>query len=328
MFYSDGRGEEAEEEKICKAWTFVRKRDDEHLPNSLLSNNYFRNFATVKGILPYSINVGGRLIDLSEPQVMGIINVTPDSFYTESRVQREEDIRQRVRQIVNEGGQMIDIGAYSSRPGAADVSASEETERLRMGMKIVREEAPDMAVSVDTFRADVAKAAVEEMGADMVNDISGGELDKEMFKTMAQLGVPYILMHMKGSPQTMQERTQYEDILKEVTLYFAEKVQRLRDFGQKDIILDPGYGFAKTLDQNYELLCKQEFLKVLELPILVGFSRKSMVYRLLGGTPQDALNGTSVLNTIALTKGANILRVHDVKECVEVVNIVRKTFDC
>ena len=282
----------------------------------------------MNGILPYSINVGGRLIDLSEPRVMGIVNLTPDSFFAESRVQREEDIRQRVRQIVDEGGEMIDVGAYSSRPGAEDVSASEEMERLRMGMRIVREEAPDVAVSVDTFRADVAKAAVEEMGADIVNDISGGELDKEMFGTVARLGVPYVLMHMKGSPRTMQGEAQYDDILKEVTLYFAEKVQRLRDLGQKDIILDPGYGFAKTVEQNYELLSKQEFLKVLELPILVGVSRKSMIYRLLDGTPQDALNGTTVLNTIALQKGANILRVHDVRECVETVKIVRKLFDC
>ncbi|MCH5175388.1 MAG: dihydropteroate synthase [Prevotellaceae bacterium] len=259
---------------------------------------------------------------------MGIVNVTPDSFYAESRVQSEEDIRLRVRQIVSEGGQMIDIGAYSSRPGAAEVSASEERERLRIGMRIVREEAPEIAVSVDTFRADVAKAAIEEMGADIVNDISGGELDKDMFATVAKLGVPYILMHMKGSPQTMQQEARYDDVLKEVTLYFAEKVQRLRDLGQKDIIIDPGYGFAKTLDQNYELLGKQEFLKVLELPILVGFSRKSMVYRLLGSTPQDALNGTTALNTIALLKGANILRVHDVKEGVETVKIVRKTLDC
>lgn len=282
----------------------------------------------MKGILPYSINVGGRLVDLSEPQVMGIVNVTPDSFYAASRVQSEEDIRLRVRQIVDEGGLMIDVGAYSSRPGAEDVSAQEEMERLRRGMRIVREEAPDAVVSVDTFRADVARAAVEEMGADMVNDISGGELDEEMFATVARLGVPYVLMHMKGSPQTMQREAQYEDVLKEVAMWFAEKVQRLRDLGQKDIIIDPGYGFAKTLNQNYELLGRQEFLKVLDLPILVGLSRKSMAYRLLDIAPQEALNATTVLNTIALLKGANILRVHDVRECVEVVKIVRKMFDC
>ena len=282
----------------------------------------------MKGILPYSINVGGRLVDLSEPQVMGIVNVTPDSFYAASRVQSEEDIRLRVRQRVDEGGLMIDVGAYSSRPGAEDVSAQEEMERLRRGMRIVREEAPDAVVSVDTFRADVARAAVEEMGADMVNDISGGELDEEMFATVARLGVPYVLMHMKGSPQTMQREAQYEDVLKEVAMWFAEKVQRLRDLGQKDIIIDPGYGFAKTLNQNYELLGRQEFLKVLDLPILVGLSRKSMAYRLLDIAPQEALNATTVLNTIALLKGANILRVHDVRECVEVVKIVRKMFDC
>ena len=281
----------------------------------------------MKGILPYSINVGGRLIDLSTPRVMGIVNVTPDSFYADSRVQREKEIRQRVRQIVSEGGEMIDVGAYSSRPGADDVSAEKEMERLRMGMRIVREEAPEVAVSVDTFRADVARAAVEEMGADMVNDISGGELDKDMFATVAKLGVPYILMHMKGSPQTMQGEARYDDVAKEVTLYFAEKVQRLRDLGQKDIILDPGYGFAKTVEQNYELLSRQELLKVFELPIMVGVSRKSMVYRLLGNTPQEALNGTTVLNTVALLKGANILRVHDVRECVEAVTIVRKMLD-
>ena len=267
-------------------------------------------------------------MDLSEPQVMGIVNVTPDSFYAGSRTLAEEEVRMRVRQIVAEGAGMIDIGAYSSRPGADDVSAREEMERLRMGMRVLREEAPAIAVSVDTFRADVARAAVEEMGADMVNDISGGELDKDMFGTVARLGVPYVLMHMKGSPQTMAGEAQYGDVLKEVMLYFVEKVQRLRDLGVKDIVLDPGYGFAKTLDQCYELLGRQEMLKVLELPILVGLSRKSMVYGLLGGTPQDALNGTSVLNTVALLKGANILRVHDVKACVEVVRIVGKMFDC
>lgn len=274
-------------------------------------------------IIPYSINVSGKLIDLAEPQVMGILNVTPDSFYSESRKQTEEEIRHRVSQIIDEGGQMIDIGAYSSRPGADDVTAEEEMRRLAKGMKIVREISPDIPVSVDTFRADVAKMAIEELGADIINDISGGELDKNMFATVAKLGVPYILMHMKGTPQTMQNAPHYDDITKEVLLYFSEKIQRLRDLGQKDIILDPGYGFAKTLEHNYELLNNQEALCVFELPLLVGISRKSMIYRLLGNTQQDALNGTTVLNTIALQKGANILRVHDVKECTEVVKIVK-----
>ena len=272
----------------------------------------------------YTINVNGQLIDLSRPQVMGILNVTPDSFYSGSRKQTEWEIRERVEQIVNEGGQMIDIGAYSSRSGADDVSEEEEMRRLREGMKIVKELAPDMPASVDTFRANVAKMCAEELGVGIINDISGGELDKDMFKTVAKLGVPYILMHMKGTPQTMQQAPHYDDLMKEVMMYFAEKVQKLRDLGQKDIILDPGYGFAKTLDHNYQLLRQQEMLQVFDLPLLVGISRKSMIYRLLDTCPQEALNGTSVLNTIALQKGANILRVHDVKECVEVVKIVRK----
>mgnify|MGYP004589835053 FL=1 len=272
---------------------------------------------------PYSINVNGKLIDLAKPQVMGILNVTPDSFYSGSRKQTEEDIRNRVKQIINEGGQMIDIGAYSSRPGADDVSTREEMARLRHGMKIVNEMAPDMPVSVDTFRADVAKMCVEELGVGIINDISGGELDKRMFETVAKLGVPYILMHMKGTPQTMQQAPHYDDLMKEIMLYFAEKIQKLRDLGQKDIILDPGYGFAKTIEHNYELLGHQEMLHVFELPLLVGISRKSMIYRLLGSSPEESLNGTSVLNTIALQKGASILRVHDVKECVEVVKIVK-----
>ena len=272
----------------------------------------------------YTLNVRGRLLDLSKPQVMGILNVTPDSFCAGSGMETEEAVRRRVRQIIAEGGSMIDVGAYSSRPGAADVSAEEEMERLRRGMRIVREEAPEIPVSVDTFRADVAKMAVEELGVDIINDISGGELDKEMFKTVAKLGVPYILMHMKGTPQTMQQAPHYDDLMKEVMLYFAEKVQQLRDLGQKDIVLDPGYGFAKTIDHNYELLRHQEMLEVFELPLLVGVSRKSMIYRFLGSSPEEALNGTTVLNTLALQKGANILRVHDVKEAVEVVRLVEK----
>lgn len=280
----------------------------------------------MKGLLSYTLNIKGRLFDLSEPQVMGILNVTPDSFFDGSRKQTESEIRSRVEQIVAEGGSMIDIGAYSSRPGADDVSAKEEMERLRKGMKILREVAPEIPVSVDTFRADVAKMSIEELGADVINDISGGELDKNMFETVAKLKVPYILMHMKGTPQTMQQAPHYDDLMKEIMLYFAEKVQQLRDLGQKDIILDPGFGFAKTLEHNYELMNHMEELKLFELPILSGISRKSMIYRLLGGTPQDALNGTSVLNTISLLKGASILRVHDVKEAVETTKIVKAMF--
>lgn len=279
----------------------------------------------MEGLNPYTINVSGSLIDLAEPHIMGILNITPDSFYSDSRKQTEESIRLQVRKIVDEGGQMIDLGAYSSRPGANDVPIQEEMERLRRGMKVLREEAPDMPVSIDTFRADVAKMCVEELGAGIINDISGGELDNNMFPTITKLGVPYVLMHMKGTPQNMQQEAHYEDLMKEIMLYFAEKVQRLRDLGQKDIILDPGYGFAKTINHNYELLQHQEMLKIFELPILVGLSRKSMVYKLLGTTPDQALNGTSVLHTLALQKGANILRVHDVKACAEVIKIVQKT---
>ena len=278
-------------------------------------------------MLNYTINANGQLIDLGTPQVMGILNVTPDSFYSGSRKQTETEIAERVEQILAEGGQMIDIGAYSSRPNADDVSTKEEMERLRRGLRILREKAPDAIVSVDTFRADVAKMCVEEYGVQIVNDISGGELDKEMFPTVARLGVPYVLMHMKGTPQTMQEAPHYDDLMKEILLYFAEKIQQLRDLGQKDIILDPGFGFAKTLEHNYELISHLEALQIFELPILVGVSRKSMIYKLLGTTAQEALNGTTVLNTICLMKGcANILRVHDVKECVEAVNIYQQLY--
>lgn len=278
-------------------------------------------------MLNYTINANGQLIDLGTPQVMGILNVTPDSFYSGSRKQTETEIAERVEQILAEGGQMIDIGAYSSRPNAGDVSTKEEMERLRRGLRILREKAPDAIVSVDTFRADVAKMCVEEYGVQIVNDISGGELDKEMFPTVARLGVPYVLMHMKGTPQTMQEAPHYDDLMKEVLLYFAEKIQQLRDLGQKDIILDPGFGFGKTLEHNYELLSHLEALQIFELPILVGVSRKSMIYKLLGTTAQEALNGTTVLNTICFMKGcANILRVHDVKECVEAVKIYQQLY--
>ena len=277
-------------------------------------------------MLNYTINANGRLIDLGTPQVMGILNVTPDSFYAESRKQTEREIAERVEQIVAEQGQMIDIGAYSSRPNADDISPAEERERLRRGLQIVRKIAPEVVVSVDTFRADVAKMCVEEYGVQIVNDISGGGLDKDMFPTVTRLGVPYMLMHMKGTPQTMQQAPHYNDFLKEMLLYFAEKIQQLRDLGQKDIILDPGFGFGKTMEYNYELLSHLEALKIFELPILVGVSRKSMIYKLLGTTAQEALNGTTVLNTICLMKGcANILRVHDVKECVEAVKIYQQT---
>ena len=282
----------------------------------------------MKGLLPYTINVGGKLMDLGEPQVMGILNVTPDSFYSASRKNTEQEISDRVQAILAEGGSMIDIGAYSSRPGADDVSAEEEMDRLRGGLKILRNIAPDAVVSVDTFRADVAKMCVEEFGVQIINDISGGELDDRMFDTVAALGVPYILMHMKGDPQTMQNGPHYDDLLAEMLRYFGTKVQQLHELGVKDVILDPGFGFAKTLEHNYELMNRMQDLQVLELPMLVGISRKSMIYRLLGTSPEEALNGTSVLNTLALLKGASILRVHDVKAAIEVVQIVKKMLAC
>lgn len=270
------------------------------------------------------INVGGSLMDLSTPRVMGILNLTPDSFYAGSRVQTEEAIARRAEQIVAEGGAMIDVGAYSSRPGAADVPVQEEMERLRRGLEVVRRTVPDAVLSVDTFRADVARMCVEEYGVAVVNDISAGEMDADMFRTVARLNVPYVMMHMQGTPQNMQQEPRYDNLLREVFLYFARKVQQLRDLGVKDIILDPGFGFGKTLEHNYRLLAHLEEFRVFGLPLLAGVSRKSMIFRLLGITPQESLNGTTVLDTLCLMKGADILRVHDVKEAVETVRIVRE----
>lgn len=275
-------------------------------------------------LIPKYINVNGRLMDLSEAQVMGILNITPDSFYANSRKQTEEEITSRVRQIIDEGASIIDIGAYSSRPNAENITPEEELKRLRFGLGIIRRIAPDAVISVDTFRAEVAEACVEEYGVAIINDIAAGEMDAKMFDTVARLNVPYIMMHMQGTPQNMQLTPYYENVVKEIFMYFAEKVDKLRSLGVKDIILDPGFGFGKTLEHNYELLNYLDDFKIFELPLLVGVSRKSMIYRLLGTTPDEALNGTSILNTIALMKGANILRVHDVKEAVEAVRIVKK----
>ena len=268
------------------------------------------------------INVNGSLMDLSKPCVMGILNVTPDSFYEGCRMQTETDITYRVEQIIKEGAGMIDIGAYSSRSNAKNVSPQEEMERLRMGLTVLRKVQPHAIVSVDTFRADVARMCVEEYGVAIINDIAAGEMDKDMFRTVAKLNVPYIMTHMKGTPQNMQQHPHYDDFLKDVFLYFTRKVQQLRDMGVKDLILDPGFGFGKTMKHNYELLAHLEEFRVFELPLLVGVSRKSMIYNLLGTTSQEALNGTTVLNTLSLLKGADILRVHDVREAVETVKIV------
>ena len=256
--------------------------------------------------MDYTINANGRLMDLSQPQVMGILNVTPDSFYEGSRMQTEREIAERANQIVAEGATMIDVGACSTRPGASEVSESEEMERLRFGLDVVRRELPYSVVSVDTFHSDIARMAVEEFGVNMINDISGGNSD--MFRMISRLRVPYILTSQHSS-------------IREVLLTFAESVQHLRDLGAKDIILDPGFGFGKTLEQNYQILNELEKLCVMELPLLVGVSRKSMIFKALGCTPKESLNGTTVLNTTALMKGASILRVHDVKEAMECIKL-------
>lgn len=267
------------------------------------------------------INVKGELMDLSQPQVMGILNVTPDSFYADSRKQTEKDIINRIHQILDEGGTLIDIGAYSSRPDAEDVSPEEEMKRLRQGLEIVQRECPQAIVSIDTFRADVARMCVEEYGAALINDISAGDLDPNMFSTVAQLKVPYVMMHMQGNPQNMQNNPHYDNPVKEIIRYFAEKIEKLRAQGVKDLIIDPGFGFGKTLKHNYEILNKLEEFQIFQVPMLVGVSRKSMIYKLIGGGPEDALNGTTVIHAIALMKGASLLRVHDVKAAVETVRI-------
>lgn len=264
-------------------------------------------------------------MDLGTPRVMGILNVTPDSFYEGSRKQSEAEIAQRVEQIVAEGGDIIDVGAYSSRPGAADVDEAVETARLARAMDIIRREAPQAIVSIDTFRAGVARRMVEQYGAHIINDISGGEMDADMFATVARLQVPYILMHMQGTPQTMQAQPHYDDVVMEVMRSLAERASRLHAMGVADVILDPGFGFGKTLQHNYDLLSRLDCLHELEMPLLVGVSRKSMIYNLLGGTPAEALEGTTAVNTIALLKGAHILRVHDVKAATEAVRIVCQT---
>lgn len=276
----------------------------------------------------HTLNLRGKLYPLDEPKIMGILNVTPDSIYAESRTSDDTHITERVKQMMEEGADMIDIGGYSSRPGADDVTPQEEMERLRRGIRIVRKLYPEVPLSVDTFRADVARMCIEEEGADIINDIAAGMMDRQMFKTVARLGVPYIMMHMQGTPDTMQIDPHYDNLRREVMLYFAERIDRLCQMGAKDIIVDPGFGFGKTVAHNYELMNHLEDFNIFNLPVLVGISRKSMIYKLLGGTPQTSLNGTTVLNTIALTKGAHILRVHDVKQAVEAKRIWQATTQC
>ncbi len=267
-----------------------------------------------------TINAGGKLIDLSEPKVMGIINTTPDSFFAGSRKMNTSDAVFMAEKMVNEGADFLDIGAYSSRPGATDISPQEETDRSLPIIEAITKTFPEAIISVDTFRAAVAEAAIQA-GAQIINDISGGDLDEQMFETVARLQVPYILMHLKGTPQNMQEKAQYEDIFGEVFDYFAEKIYRLKELHVHDVILDPGFGFAKTKEQSFELLRKMQGLELLKLPVLAGISRKGMIYKTLNSTAENALHGTTVLNTMALLNGASILRVHDVKEAVETVKL-------
>ena len=269
-----------------------------------------------------TLRLSGKLLTLERPIVMGIVNVTPDSFFAGSRIDGERALRTRLDELIREGAAIADLGAYSSRPGADEVSLEEEMKRLRPALQLLRDEYPALPVSVDTFRSEVAQMAVEEYGAAIINDISGGGLDPEMYRTVSRLQVPYILMHMKGDPQTMQSHTDYTDVTLEVLDYFIKRIGQLLDLGLHDIILDPGFGFSKTTEQNYELLAHLDTLtKILRQPLLVGLSRKSMIYRPLGCTPEEALGGTTFLHALALERGAKILRVHDVRPAAEAITL-------
>lgn len=270
-----------------------------------------------------TLNSKGNLIDFNPPKVMGIINVTPDSFYGDSRSETEKNMLIKAEKMLLDGASFIDIGGYSTRPGAEEISISEEITRVSKGIETILTHFPEAIISIDTFRSEVAKAAVYK-GASIVNDVSGGSLDDKMFKTVAALRVPYILMHMRGTPKTMTKLTDYEDVTIEVLKYFSERIALARASGIHDIIADPGFGFAKTPSQSFELLSNMELLQTLDIPICIGVSRKSMIYKTLGISVEGSLNGTSILNTIALTKGADILRVHDVKEAVECVKLFQK----
>lgn len=275
---------------------------------------------------PYYINLNGKLHDLSVPRAMGILNVTPDSFFGGSRYQTEKSIAQRAVEIAEQGGWMIDVGAYSSRPQSVDIPEEEEWSRLGFALEIIGREAPGIAVSVDTFRSGIARRSVEEFGVAMINDISGGELDASMFETIARLRVPYVMMHMRGTPQTMQQHCLYDNLLPDILLWFSRKLEKLHLSGVCDVLIDPGFGFSKTPAQNFELLGQLNEFRILEMPLLVGLSRKSMIYKTLDITPEESLNGTTALNTVALMQGASVLRVHDVKEAVETIRLYSETF--
>lgn len=271
----------------------------------------------------HTLNCQGKIIDLTYPVVMGILNVTPDSFYDGGRYVNKRAIIEQVKKMLEEGACIIDVGGYSTRPGSENVKEREELRRLIPAIKIICQEFPEAVISADTFRSNVARQAIDS-GASIINDISGGMMDKDMFKTVAQLNVPYVLMHILGTPQNMQNQPKYRDVVNEIILYFSRKVKELKSLGVNNIIIDPGFGFGKTLEHNYEILSKLSQFKIFELPLLAGLSRKSMIGKVLGVAPDKTLNGTVVANTIALMNGAKILRVHDVKEAVEAVNIVNR----
>jgi dihydropteroate synthase len=273
---------------------------------------------------PRYINAGGKLLDLSIPKVMGILNITPDSFYKGSRYTSDKEILSAVAKMIEDGADILDVGGYSSRPGAKDISQKEEADRVLKAIKIIGREFPEAIISVDTFRSDIAREAIVECGALIINDISGGELDNKMFSVVEKLNVPYIMMHMKGDPRTMQKDPVYDDIVADLLKWFGDRIFRLQSAGVKDIIVDPGFGFGKTIDHNYDLLRRLGDFSITGLPLLVGVSRKSMIWKTLGVTADEALNGTTALNSIALANGADILRVHDVKEAVEVVKLFMK----
>ncbi|MFP4621426.1 MAG: dihydropteroate synthase [Bacteroidales bacterium] len=272
----------------------------------------------------YLINCNGSLLDLSEPKIMGILNVTPDSFYDGGRFFQKNAVSEQIERLIAEGADIIDIGGYSSRPGAEHIPIKEEQDRILPVLDLIRKHYPGLTLSVDTFRSEIARKVVEDFHVDIINDVSAGEIDPAMFETVAGLQVPYIMMHMKGTPQDMKYRAHYDDMMKEIIDYFSLKYDQLRKLGVNDIILDPGFGFGKNVEHNYQLLNNLDQFRIFELPLMVGLSRKSMIYKVLETMPDEALNGTTVLNTLALIKGADILRVHDVKQAREVITLVRK----
>lgn len=292
---------------------WIRNRKKPAMKSAAESNVFSRN---------YSLNIRGRLMDLSTPKVMGILNVTNDSFFAGSRVGTYDEIVRQAATMLEEGAAILDVGGMSTRPGAAEISLNEEVSRVRRAVSAIKKHFPEAVVSCDTYRGEVASAAVSE-GASIINDVTGGEGDKKMFEVVSQLGVPYVLMHMRGTPETMASLNQYENLTLEIISWLQLKLKQLREYGAKDIIVDPGFGFAKSPSQGFELLKQLDLLQILDLPVMVGVSRKSMVWKTLGVTPEGALNGTTVLNAIALMKGASILRVHDVKEAVEAVKLIQ-----